>query len=181
MTKLLLTLGGLLVASAVHAEPALTARAIDLMAQAQSDAAVVASLPEDTRLEVLGRKGAWSEVRTANGQKGWVRMTTLKPVTSVATTPASSNPLGALNNLLSSGRTSNTATVTTGVRGLEAQDLENAQANPGELEKMQKFAVDRRTAESFAQRNKLVPLSLEELPVPVNAPVQNNNHNMVGG
>ncbi|HJV75724.1 MAG TPA: SH3 domain-containing protein [Noviherbaspirillum sp.] len=181
MKRILLTLGGILVAGVTHAEPALTARAIDLMAQAQSDAAVVASLPEDTRLEVLGRKGAWSEVRTANGQKGWLRMTTLKPVTSAAATPASANPLGALNNLLSSGRTSNTATVTTGVRGLEAQDLENAQANMVELEKMQKFAVDRRAAEAFAQRNKLVPLSLEELPVPVAAPAQNNNPNLLGG
>lgn len=181
MKKLLLTLGGLLVAGVTHAEPALTVRAIDLMAQAQSDASIVASLPENTQLEVLGRKGAWSEVRIPTGQKGWLRMTTLKPVTSAAATPASANPLGALNNLLSSGRTSNTATVTTGVRGLEAQDLENAQANPGELEKMQKFAVDRRAAEAFAQRNKLVPLSLEELPAPVAVPVQNNNHNMLGG
>lgn len=179
MRKILLTLAGLLAASLAQAEPALTGRATDLMAQAQSDAAVVASLPENTRLDVLGRKGAWSEVRTAAGQNGWVRMTSLKPATSAANAPAPANPLGALNNLLSSGRTSNTATVTTGVRGLSEQDLQNAQANPAEMEKMQQFAVGKPAAEGFAQRSQLVPRSVDELPAPAPAPVHNDN--TVGG
>jgi len=177
--KTMLVLAGLLAAGIVQAEPALTGRATELMAQAQSDAAVVASLPENTRVEVLGRKGAWSEVRTASGQSGWLRMAMLKP-TNAAAAPSSSNAIGTLQNLLSSGRTSNTATVTTGVRGLSEKDLQNAQANPAELEKMQQFAVDRRTAAGFAQRNRLVPQSLEELPAPTAAPAQSDNH-MVGG
>ncbi|GAB3550431.1 hypothetical protein GCM10027343_33430 [Noviherbaspirillum agri] len=172
-------LANVLAAGVVQAEPALTGRTTELMAQAQSDAAVVASLPENTRVEVLGRKGAWSEVRTASGQNGWLRMTTLKPA-NAASAPSSANPIGALQNLLSSGRTSNTATVTTGVRGLDEEDLRNAQANPAELAKMQQFAVDRRKAEGFAQRNRLVPQSVEELPPPGAAPVQSDN-NMVGG
>lgn len=182
MRKILLTLAGLLAAGLAQAEPALTGCATDLMAQAQSDAAVVASLPENTRLDVLGRKGAWSEVRTAAGQNGWVRMTSLKPATSAtsaANAPALANPLGALNKLLSSGRTSNTATVTTGVRGLSEQDLQNAQANPAELEKMQQFAVGKPAAEGFAQRSQLVPRSVDELPAPAPAPVHNDN--TVGG
>lgn len=172
-------LAGLLAAGIVQAEPAVTGRATELMAQGQSDAPIVASLPENTRVDVIGRKGAWSEVRTASGQGGWVRMTVLKPASALAA-PSASNPIGALQNLLSSGRTSNTATVTTGVRGLGEQDIQNAQANPAELEKMQQFAVDRRAAEGFAQRNRLVPKHLEELPAPTAAPVQSDNR-MVGG
>lgn len=181
MKKTMLALSCLLATAIAQAEPALTGRATELMAQAQSDATVVASLPENSRVEVLVRKGAWSEVRTATGQSGWVRMTTLKPVTAAAA-PSSNNPLGALQNLLSAGRTSNTATVTTGVRGLSEKDLQNAQANPAELERMQQFAVDRRAAEGFGQRNKLIPQQVEELPAPSFAPAQNNHDNhMVGG
>jgi len=179
MRKTLLLLTCLLATGLAHAEAALTARATELVAQARSDAAVVASLPENPRVEVLGRKGAWSEV-SAGGQSGWVRMTSIKPLTSAAGTTAPANPLGALNNLLSSGRTSNTATVTTGVRGLSEEDLQNAQANPDELKKMQQFTVERHAAEGFARRSKLEPIQLDELPAP--APVQNNNnYNPVGG
>ena len=177
MRRILLLLTGLLAAGLAHAEAALTARTTDLMAQARSDAAVVARLPENTRVEVQGRKGAWSEVN-AGGQSGWVRMTSLKPATGAAGT-AAANPLGALNSLLSSGRTSNTATVTTGVRGLSAEDLQNAQANPDELKKMQQFAAERAAAEGFARRSKLEPVPFDELPAP--APVQNNHINPVGG
>lgn len=171
------TLAVLLAMGAVHAaESALTVRATELQAQAQSDATTLATLPENTRLDVLRRSGAWSEVKTAAGQTGWVRMFHLKPEAGNAaqgTAPAqgSANPLGALSNLLSSGRTANTATVTTGVRGLDEEDLQNAQPNPAELEKLQKFAVDKDAAQAFARRTKLSPVKAEYLSEP--APVRN--------
>lgn len=166
-----LVLAGLLAAGAAQAETALTSRTTQLQEQAQSDAATLASLPEDTRVEVLGRKGAWSQVKSASGQTGWVRMMNLKPEAGGAqqAAPASANPLGALGSLLSSGRTSNTATVTTGVRGLSEEDLQNAQANPAEAEKMQKYAVDKDAAQAFAQRNKITPNKVEYLPEPAQA------------
>lgn len=180
MKTLTLALAGLLAVGGAQAESALTSRATDLQAQAQSDSAIVASLPENTRLEVLGRKGAWSQVKAAGGQSGWVRMMNLKPEAGAQQVPATTaNPLGALGSLLSAGRTSNTATVTTGVRGLGEEDLQNAQANPAELEKMQKQSVDKSVAQAFAQRNKLVPVKVDYLPEPV--PMQNNNRTAEGG
>lgn len=170
MKRLPLAFAALLTAGAAHAESALTSRATELQAQAQSDAASIVSLPENTRVDVLVRKGAWSQVKTAAGQSGWVRMLALKPEGAATAAPASgsagSNPLGALNNLLSSGRTSNSATVTTGVRGLSEEDLQQAQANPAELDKAQRFVADRNAAQSFAQRNKLSPLKVDYLAEP---------------
>ncbi|PRC92718.1 SH3 domain-containing protein [Solimicrobium silvestre] len=149
----------LLVASLLHAEPAQTVRNTDLQAQSQSDAQVLAALPINTRLDVLLRRGAWSQVKTNAGQTGWVRMLSLRFDTSgsAADTGSSSNPLSALTSLFSTGRTSNTGTVTTGVKGLGEEDLKNAQENPGEMHKMQKLAVDKKTAKDFAQRSKLTP------------------------
>lgn len=180
MKRLTLALAGLLAAGMAQAESALTSRAVDLLAEAQSDAATIATLAEHTRVEVLVRKGAWNQVKTAAGQAGWVRMMSLKVETSGSTASApSSNPLGGLTSLLSSGRSDNSATVTTGVRGLTEEDLQNAQANPDELEKMRKFGVDKKAGQSFAQRSKLAPMTMEYLPEP--APVSNPEPNPEGG
>lgn len=174
-----LALAALLAMGTAHAEPALTSRPTDLQAQAQSDSATLASLPEQTRVEVLARKGAWTQVRVGGGQTGWVRMMNLKPEGGAQASPAASaNPLGALGSLLSAGRTSNTATVTTGVRGLGEEDLQNAQANPAELEKMRRFVVDRNAAQAFAQRNNLAPAKVDYLPDPA---AQGNQRTAEGG
>lgn len=179
MKRWILMLAGLL-AGAAWAESALTSRATELQAQPQSDSAVITTLAENSKVEVLARKGAWSQVKTATGQTGWVRMLSLKPEASGQAAPAasSSNPVGALGSLLTAGRTSNTGTVTTGVRGLSEEDLQNAQANPAEVEKMQKFSVDKNAAQSFAQRSKLSPVKVDYLPEAT--PAGNNQRNAEG-
>lgn len=179
MKRWILMLAGLL-AGAAWAESALTSRSTELQAQPQSDSAVIATLADHTRVDILARKGAWSQVKTAAGQTGWVRMLSLKPESSGQPAPAgsSSNPIGALGSLLSAGRTANTGTVTTGVRGLSEEDLQNAQANPAEVEKMQKFSVDRNAAQSFAQRSKLSPVKVDYLPEPTSS--GNNQRNAEG-
>lgn len=143
-------------ACAAQAEPALTNRATDVLAQPQSDAGKLASLAENDKVEVLRRSGAWSQVKTGAGQAGWVRMMHLKPVSAGAGSGgAAQGPGGALANLLGSGRSANNATVTTGVRGLQEEDLQKAQANPDEFRKMQKYAASRDAGQAFARRNKL--------------------------
>lgn len=164
----------LLLAGVAQAEPALTVRATDLQAQAQSDSAVVASLPENARVEVLGRKGAWSQVRTAAGQSGWVRMLGLKPETGTVAPQPGGGPLGAVGSLLSAGRSTNTATVTTGVRGLSEEDLQRAQANPAELDKAQRLRADRGAAQDFARRSKLAPANVDELGEPASSGERND-------
>ena len=152
----------LLGAAAAHAEPALTTRATDLMAQAQADAAKVASLPENTKVDILRRVGAWSEVKTSAGQ-GWVRMLSLKPESAgAAATGSGGSGLGSMISGLT-GRTSNSATVTTGVKGLNKEDIANANSNPEEFKKMQKYAVSKDAGRTFAQRTKLSANSVEYL------------------
>ena len=49
---------------------------------------------------------------------------------------------------------------TTGVRGLDAEQIANAQPNPAELAKLEKFAADRDAAASFAAQGKLSPTAV---------------------
>lgn len=161
-----LLLALLLTAGAALAEPAVTIRATPLQAQAESDAATVDSLAENTRVELVARKGAWAQVRTAGGQGGWVRMLALRPEAAggAQAAPAGGGAATALKGLLTAGRSSNSATVTTGVRGLSEEDLQNAQANPAELQKLQQFTAQRQTAQAFAQRARLAAQQVEYLP-----------------
>ena len=145
-----------MVSHAVRADPAQTIRDTDLQSQAQSDSNVIATLPASSHVDVVQRKGAWSQVNTSANQTGWVRMFNLR-FEATTTTKSDSGPLGALAGLLTTGRTSNTGTVTTGVKGLNEEDLKNAHPNPAELQKMEKLAVDKNTAEVFAKDTKLIP------------------------
>lgn len=140
MKTSMLTLAMLLAAAAARAENALTMHPTELRADAQSDAATLATLPQHAPVEVLSRRGAWSEVRTASGQRGWVRIAVLK---TAAGAPGAGAPGGALDKLLSTGRTSNTATVTTGVRGLPREERPQAQGDPDELLRAREFARDK--------------------------------------
>ncbi|MBS0308264.1 MAG: hypothetical protein JSS58_04755 [Proteobacteria bacterium] len=152
----------LLGASLAHAESALTKSATDLMAQAQSDAAKVASLPENTKVDILRKVGAWSEVKTSAG-KGWVRMFSLKPE-SAGTASSSGSFASGMSSLLNAGRTSNSGTETTGVKGLTKEDLARAQPNPNEFLKMQRYAVSKEAGRAFAQRTKLSANHVDYLP-----------------
>jgi hypothetical protein len=133
------------------AEPATVIRATELKQQPASDAATVASLPENTAVEALERKSGWTRVKAASGE-GWVRMLSLRFGASTAPKQGSSG----LTQMFSVARTGTSGTqVTTGVRGLDAEQLATAQPNPAELAKLEKFAADRDAAESFAAQGKL--------------------------
>jgi len=162
-----LMLALLSVACTVHAESASTVRATELQVESRSDSETLSKLSANTKVDVLRRQGAWSEVKLADGKTGWVRMLSLKfGAEGTSTSSSSGNPLGALGSLISAGRTSNSGTGTTAARGLTAEDLQNAEANPEELAKMQKFAANKNAAETFAENTPLSAAKVDYLPNP---------------
>jgi hypothetical protein len=107
-------------------------------------------------------------VKTSAGQTGWLRMMSLKfGDGSAGKQDSGASALGStLGSLASLGRTSNTATTTTGVKGLDKEALENAQPNTEEFKKLQKFSVDKAAAQSFAQHGKFAANKVDYLPEP---------------
>lgn len=143
----------------VLAEPATTTRSTELKAQPTSDAITLATLPEKEKIETIKRQGAWIQVKSADGKIGWLRMLSLRLGNS-----ESQKTTSGLGSLLGFGRSTTTGgTVTTGVRGLSEEDLENAKPNPAELEKMEKFSVNKTQAKRFATSAKLQSQDLEYL------------------
>lgn len=131
--------------------------ALPLMAQAQSmlstqelksepaaNAATAAKVSKGTKVDILQRKGFWVEVKAGN-QQGWTRLNNVK--TEAGTSGLASLETGrmASGNIVSS----------TGVRGLDAVELENAQPDQRELAKLEALAVNKREADKFAKDGKL--------------------------
>jgi hypothetical protein len=147
----------LLIPMLAMAEPATVIRATDLKQTPATDSATVASLPENTAVEALERKSGWTRVKAAEGE-GWVRMLALRFGATTAPKPGASG----FTQLFNVARTGTSGTqVTTGVRGLDAEQLATAQPNPAELAKLEKFAADDDAAKRFDAQGKLAPTSVD--------------------
>lgn len=136
------------------AETGQTLVAADLKSEPYMDAKTLAALPANSPLEILKRQGGWMQVKSAGSADGWLKMTAIK--LGGGASGKGSSGLGELWNVAQGGRSGNTGvTVATGVRGLGAEDLKNASANPEAVKKMQGYAVSRADAESYSTQAKL--------------------------
>ena len=137
------------------AEPATVIRATELKREPATDAATVVTLQENASVETLDRKGGWTRVKAADGE-GWVRMLALRFGGNAK--PGASG----VTQVFNVARTGTSGTqVTTGVRGLDAEELATARPNPAELQKLEKFATDRGAAEKFARQGKLTASAVD--------------------
>jgi len=134
------------------AEPATVVRATELKQQPASDAASVATLAENAKVDALERKGGWTRVKAEGGAEGWVRMLALR----YAGAGEAKQGDAGISQILNVARTGTSgAQVTTGVRGLDAEQLANAKPNAAELKKMDRYAASKEGAEGFAAKGKL--------------------------
>jgi hypothetical protein len=139
------------------AEPATVIRATELKKEPASDADTVGQLAENASVDALDRKGGWTRVKAAAGE-GWVRMLSLRYGGGTAAKPGASG----LTQMFNVARTGTSGTqVTTGVRGLDAEQIVNAQPNPNELAKLHNYAAERSAAESYAAQGKLAATPVE--------------------
>jgi hypothetical protein len=134
------------------AEPATVIRATDLKKEPAADAQTISPLSENTAVDALERKGGWTRVK-AGAAEGWVRMLALR-YGGDAAKPGDSG----VSQLFNAARTGSSGTqVTTGVRGLDADQLASAQPNAAELKKLGSFAASKDAAATFAAQGKLQP------------------------
>jgi uncharacterized protein YgiM (DUF1202 family) len=137
----------LLAAPAFAQETGFTVRDTEVKKEPFSDAQTVGTLAEKTQVKVLARQGGWMQVE-AGAQSGWVRML------SIRMDSGSSGFMSGLKSLFTVARTGSSGqTVTTGVRGLDKEDIKNAKPNPEEVKKLASFAASKSDAEKFAAGN----------------------------
>lgn len=143
------------VTSAEAAEKGLVLRASDLLAQPFIDAAKSGPLTANQPVTIIQRRGAWANVE-AGGKTGWVRVLNLRlePGAAGAARPGGARPSGgnpmSLLQTGSSGRT-----VTTGVKGMDEEDIRNATPDYAELELLGTLAASADDARATATKANL--------------------------
>lgn len=143
-----LLLGSALLSTAlmVFADPGQTTVSTELKSTPNPAASTITTLPAGQTLQIGTRQGAWYQVKTAQGE-GWVRMLNVRLQSGV--TRGGESTMSGLAALGQASR-SNT-TVATGVRGLTRKDLQQAQEDPAEVAKLDKYRVSADEARKFAQ------------------------------
>jgi len=162
-------------------------RAADLRATPSDSAQSVLALPAQAPVTRLaGREGSWIQVRTANGQTGWVHLFDVGSPgaaggASTGTSQAATGGLRSLTNLFSKGSGAgggNTvATTTVGIRGLSAEDIALGYKNAEAVAQMEALRQSEAQARAFASGATLVSQTVTPLPSPPAA----SNASMAGG
>jgi hypothetical protein len=159
-----LILSALLAAPVNAAQVAYAVRSTEIKLLPFSDAKTVAKLDEKAKVNILLRQGGWVKINSNNGN-GWVRMLSVR-----SDSAARKRGDTGLISLLNVGRSGSSGiTTTTGIRGLSEEDLKNAQPNPVEFKKLEKYAVNKARAEKFAHDAELKSQQFDYLPA-------NGNH-----
>lgn len=129
-----------------------------LRAEPYIDAKPLKTLAAGEALEITARQGGWYKVRAGKAQ-GWVRMLSVRKG-SAAKAAAASGLLA-----LAAGRSATGKVVaTTGVRGLNEEELKAAAFDEAEMVRAERYAVSRTDAEKFARQGKLKARPFDYLP-----------------
>ncbi len=140
--------------SATAGDPVLTNRATEMYKAADSDSPVVEKLSAKTQVRVVERKGKWHRVIAASNATGWVNMMHLRGEVIVVASNSEPGILSGITGALSASGSSGSQKsqgATLGIRGLTAEQLQNAAPNPAALAKVRSFKSDSGEAERFAR------------------------------
>ncbi len=160
------------------AERAQVVRAGDLMAQPFIDAAKAGPLTANQGVTVLKRQGGWVQVAADGGKTGWVRALNLRlaagagpvPVPRVgprlalqggARGPLEPAGLAGRKSKLQTG--SSRQTVTTGVKGLDEENIRQASFDAEQLDKLNALGASPEQARTMAAADKLAENKVDYL------------------
>lgn len=147
-------------AMATAADSGTLTRAETLRDKPFADAKAVTTAASGAKVDIVTRNGAWYQVKTA-GKTGWVRMLSVR-----RSAAASGSSITGLANVASGRTGTGKVTTTTGVRGLDSEDLAAASFDEAQTAKAEGFRVSRKDADAFARQGKLTLRDVQPLPAP---------------
>lgn len=134
-------------AQAEAAEKGVIIRTGELLSRPFIDSAKTGPVTANQPVTILERRGGWTNV-DSNGKAGWVRTLNIRLQAGEPSTGGTG--LTAALRTGSSGRT-----VTTGIKGLDEDDIRNASPNPAQVEQLSALAVSPAEARQSAAQNNL--------------------------
>jgi hypothetical protein len=147
----------LILSVAAHAtQSGITRTDADLRAAPYNDANLVITLAKDTQLQILGRRGAWLQVNVEAYGAGYVRLHLVRIGDSADRERSSFSGIASLWRSLTGRSSSSGLVATTGIRGLEDQDLRNARPNPEAVGALEAYQATDDQARMHAEQAGLV-------------------------
>jgi hypothetical protein len=125
------------------------------------DAKTVATLAAQAKVTLLERNGGWYRV-TSGGKSGWVRMLNVKVIAGGESLGGSD--LGQVASLATGRAGTGNVVSTSGLRGLNEEQLSEAKPDYGQLEKLDSYGVSKQAALDYAKKNGLQGRQLAYLP-----------------
>lgn len=159
-TVVALLMTGLFFSLNAGAESAVTVKETELKKEPSADSPTVATLPGKAQVEVIKRQGGWTQIKPASEPQGWVKLFNLDFRSGQTKSESSGGGLGAL---LGARTGSSGTTVTTGVKGLDSEDVMNASPNFNELKRMHGFTAKKDEALKLASGGNLHKQNMEFL------------------
>ncbi len=151
----------LLFTPCLAAETGTLLKADPLRAEPFGDAKTLATLAVGDKVEILKKEGGWLQVKAKKGT-GWVRMLSVRRGETAQKPGAATGVLS-----LASGRAGTGKVVaTTGIRGLNEEELKTATFNEVELKLAESYGTSKADAKKFAAQGKLSARPIDYLPAP---------------
>lgn len=114
------------------------------------DAKMVGNLEKGDKVQIVNRDGGWYKVKSARGN-GWVRMLSIRRSAVTKTKYSSKGILGLATGRKGKGK----IVLTTGIRGLNEENLKTARFNAEQLSILESYGVSKVQALRFAIMGKL--------------------------
>lgn len=155
----LLVLGMLTMQAAFATETGTAIKAETMRTEPFGDAKSLGTLAAGEKVSILKKDGGWLKVKSGK-RSGWVRLLSIRKGAAPKASGSSSGLLG-----LASGRAGTGKVVaTTGVRGLNEEELKSAKFDEKQLKLAESYATGRADAQRFASQAKLKAQKFEYLP-----------------
>jgi len=135
----------------------------EIKAEPYKDAKTLGKIAKGDRLEIVARRSGWLQVK-AGGKKGWVRLLSVRRGQGTQTNVA--QEVGGVAGV-ATGRTGTGQVVsTTGVRGLDAEELKAAKFDEKQIARAESLAASSQDARKFAGQGGLAAQQIKSLPDP---------------
>jgi len=135
-------------------------KADDIKAEPFNDAKTVGNLAPDDKVEILKREGGWLQINSKKA-KGWVRMLSIRKGEA-----AKKSSAGGVLGLASGRAGTGKVVATTGIRGLNEEELKSAKFNEAEVQLAESYASSKPEAAGFAAQGKLAARPFAYLAAP---------------
>ncbi len=161
MIKTMFTAGILMLATqlAYAADTGTTIKADSLRAEPFQDAKSIATLSKGTTVNILKTQGGWLQIQSGKS-KGWMRMLSVRRDAARSKVTSASS----LSKLAAGRSGTGKIVATTGIRGLNEEELKAAHYNEAQVAQVESYASSKSTAQQFALKGKLVAQHVDYLP-----------------